>query len=184
LGPSTGVMFVAEEECLAVGFGVAQARLANLLRSGALITSSADGYEQGITGLARIGPLGSAPGVSKLVEVQFGELAIRGDSAKLPLRWHATGPGGVLFPALDADLMLTALNEDATMLRLAGAYRAPLGKAGATLDRAVLQRVATATIEAFIRLVADAVVHPAGAPAPGREGQGLLPWQPPEPEMP
>jgi hypothetical protein len=177
-------MFVAEEECLDVGFAAAQARLANLLHRGALITSSADCYEQGVTGLARVGPLGSAPGVSKLVEVQFGELVIRGDSATLPLRWHATGPGGVLFPALDADIVLTALSEDATMLRLAGAYRAPLGKAGAALDRAVLQRVATATFQAFLRRVADAVVHPAEAPAPGREGQDLFWCQPPAPEMP
>jgi hypothetical protein len=164
-------MFVAEEQCLDVGFVAAQTQLANLVQGGALITSSADCYEQSVTGLARVGPLGSAPGVSKLVEVQFGELVIRGDSATLPLRWHATGLGGVLFPALDADLVLTALSEDATMLRLAGAYRAPLGKAGAALDRAALQRVAAATILAFIRRVANAIVHPAVAPAPGREGQ-------------
>ena len=76
------------------------------------------------------------------------------------------GPGGGLFPALDADLELTALSEDATILRLAGAYRPPLGKAGAALDRAVLQRVAAARIRAFIRRVADAIVHLARAPGP------------------
>lgn len=178
------MMFVAEEQCLAVGFGAAQARLANLVHSGALVTSSAECYEQGVTGLARVGPLGSAPGVSKLVDVQFGGLAIRGDSARVPLRWRATGPGGVLFPVLDADLELTALSKHATMLRLEGAYRAPLGKAGAALDRAVLQPVAAATIQAFIRRISDAVVHPAGAPVPGREGHGLSRSEPPAPEMP
>jgi hypothetical protein len=177
-------MFVAEEECLDVGFGAAQARLAILLHGDAVIASSADCYEQGITGLARVGPLGSAPGVSKLVEVQFGELVIRADSARLPLRWQATGPGGVLFPALDGDLELTALSQDATRLRLAGVYRPPLGRAGGALDQAVLQRVAGATIRAFIRRVADAIVHPAGAPAPGQEGLDPLLWQPPAPEMP
>ena len=177
-------MFVAEEECLDVGFGAAQARLANLLRSGALITSSVDCHEQAMTCLVRVGLLGQAAGVSKVVAVRFGELVIRGDSAMVPLRWHATGPGGVLFPVLDADLELTALREDATMLRPAGAYRPPPGKADAALDRAVLQRVATATIRAFIRRIADAVVHPAGARAPGREGRGLAPCQPPAPEMP
>jgi hypothetical protein len=98
---------------------------------------------------------------------------------------HATGPGGALFPVLDADLELTALSKDATMLRLVGAYQAPLGKAGAVLDRAVLQWVATATIHAFIRRISDAVVRPAGAPAPGRrEGRGLSPCEPPALEMP
>ena len=101
------------------------------------------------------------------------------------MRWHATGPGGGLFPALDADLQLTALREDATMLRPAGAYRPPPGKADAALDRAVLQRVAAATIQAFIRRVGDAIVHPTGAPMPGQQGLDPSPWQqPPAPEMP
>jgi hypothetical protein len=178
-------VFVAEEECLDVGFGAARARLANLLCSGALITSSADCYEQVLTGLVRVGPLGSAPGISKLVTVQFGELVIGGDSARLPLRWQATGPvSGGLFPALDADLGLTALSEGATILSLTGSYRAPLATAGAALDRVVLQRVATTTIRAFVRCVADAIVNPAGAPAPGQDGCGLSPWQPPAPDMP
>jgi hypothetical protein len=168
-------MFVADEHRVGVGFGAAQARLADLVHGDALITSSADCYEQGMTGLAQADPLGSAPGVSKLVEAQFGQLVTRADSARLPLRWHATGPEGVLFPVLDADLELTALSEDATMLRLAGAYRPPPGKAGGMLDRAVLQRVAAATIHMFIRRVADAIVHPAGAPAPGQEGSDPSP---------
>jgi hypothetical protein len=178
-------VFVAEEECLDVGFGTAQARLANLLRSGALSASSADCYERVLTGLDRVGPPGSAAGVSKLVAVQFGKLEIRGDSARLPLRWQATGSvGGGLFPVLDADLGLAALGHHATMLSLAGSYRAPLGEAGAVLGRVVLQRVATTTIRAFVRCVADAIVDPAGAPAPGQEGYGLSPWQPPAPGMP
>ena len=167
-----------------MGLGAAQARLANLLHRGAIVTSSADCYEQGMTGLARMIPPRSVPGVFKLVDAQFGELVIRADSVRLPLRWNAAGPEGGLFPALDADLELTALSEDATMLRLAGAYRAPLGTAGAALDRAVLQQVATATIHAFIRRVADDIVHPARAPAPGQEGLDPSVWQPPAPEAP
>jgi hypothetical protein len=46
------------------------------------------------------------------------------------LRWNAIGPGGRLFPALDANITLTAHGEQATWLRLAGAYRPPLGAAG------------------------------------------------------
>jgi hypothetical protein len=175
IGAFTCVVFVAEEECLDVGFGVAQARLTNLLRTGALITSSVDCYEQGLTGPAQVVLLGSAPDVAKLAKVQVGELVIRGDSARLPLTWYATGPAGGLFPAVDADLGLIALSDDATTLRLAGAYRAPPGIADAGLDRAVLQRVATATIQAFIRRVADAIVHPAVALAPRREDPGLSP---------
>ncbi|MBV8432545.1 MAG: hypothetical protein JO244_15380 [Solirubrobacterales bacterium] len=177
-------MFVAGEEYLDVGFGAAQARLTNLLHSGLLAASSEDCYDQGVTDLARVAPPGPAPGESKLVRVQFGEMAIRDDSANLPLRWHATGPGSGVFPALDADLGLTAMGEDATMLSLDGAYRAPPEVAGAALDRAVLQQTATATIQAFLRRVAGAIVHPASAPAREQEGQWLSPQHPPEPELP
>jgi hypothetical protein len=159
-------MFVTEEERLDVGFSAARVRLANMLRSAALTTSSAECYEQG---LVQVRPPGSAPHVSKLIKVHFGELAIREDSARSPLRWMAPGPEGGPFPALDADLELTALGADATVLSLAGAYRPPLGKAGAVLDQAVLRRAATVTISAFVRRVADAIVHPAGAPEPGGE---------------
>jgi hypothetical protein len=46
------------------------------------------------------------------------------------LRWEATGPGGRLFPALDADITLTPAGEHATLLGLAGCYRPPLGSWG------------------------------------------------------
>jgi hypothetical protein len=172
-------MFVAEEQCVDAGFDTARMRLVNLLHGGALITCAADCYDHGVTGLARAGPLGPAPGVSKLVGVQFGELVVRGDSVRLPFRWHATGPGGGLFPALDANLGLTALSADTTMLSLTGSYRAPAGETGAGLDPAVLRRVAAATIQAFVGRVADAIVHPSGIAAPGREGHDPFPGQPP-----
>jgi hypothetical protein len=95
--------------------------------------------------------------VSKLVEVQFGELVIGGDSARLPLRWQATGPGGgrsrPWTPISGSPRRAT------TVLSLTGAYRPPLGKAGAAPDRAVLRPAATATIQDFVRRGADALVH-------------------------
>ena len=60
-------------------------------------------YGDGLTGLARVGPLGEVRGVSKLVEVHVLDVVTRGESAVLALRWQATGPGGKLFPALDAE---------------------------------------------------------------------------------
>jgi hypothetical protein len=72
----TSGVFVNDEQLLDVSFTAAQARLANLIRSGC--------------------------------------------AGKLPAR-------AGLFPALDADITLTPAGEDATVLRLAGAYRPPLG---------------------------------------------------------
>jgi hypothetical protein len=97
--------------------------------------------------------------------VHFRDLVMRDDSAVLMLRWEATGLGGRLFPALDADITLTPAGEHATLLRLAGCYRPPLGSLGAGLDRAILHRAAAATIRAFMSRVADSI-----GPGPSRAG--------------
>jgi hypothetical protein len=119
-------MFVAAEELLDLSFPAAAARLANLARGGPLTRASEAAYGDGLTGLVRVGPLGAAPGMSKLVEVHFLEVVTCGESAVLALRWQATGPGGGLFPALDADMSLTPAREHSTRLSLAGVYRPPL----------------------------------------------------------
>jgi hypothetical protein len=159
-------MFVGDEVRLEVSFVAAHARLANLTRGSLLTAAAQEAYDEGITGLARVGPLGSAPGLSRLVEVHVRDLAASDDSAGLALRWEATGPGGRLFPALDADLTLRPVGEQATSLTLVGAYRPPLGTLGAGLDRTILHRVAAATIRTFLSGVADAIVRPAGAASP------------------
>ena len=92
-----------------------------------------------------------------------------GQSAVLTLRWEVTGHGSSVFPALDADITLTPAGDDATLLSVAGAYRPPLGSAGAELDRAIMHRAATATVSSFINRIAEAIVHPAQAPAHSRD---------------
>lgn len=46
-------------------------------------------------------------GLTRLVRVQARELAATDEAVGLAIRWEATGPGGGLFPALDADIRLT-----------------------------------------------------------------------------
>jgi len=99
-------MFVSAEALVDLGFPAALAGLANLARGGLLTGVSQAAYGDGLTGLARVGPLGEVPGMSKLVEVHVLDVVSRGESAVLALRWQATGPGGRLFPALDADIWL------------------------------------------------------------------------------
>lgn len=155
-------MFVGDEVMLGLSFRSALARLANLADGGLLTSASEGAYGDGLAGLIRVGPLGAVPGASKLVEVRLRGLVIRDDTALLTLRWEATGPGG-LFPVLDADLTLTAAGAEATKLSLAGAYRPPLAGLGAGLDRAIMHRVATATIRSLLGRVADALADHAGA---------------------
>lgn len=151
-----------------VGFNAAQTRLTNLTRGGLLHRASHDAYQELGTGLARIGPLGAVPGLSRLVTVRFTDLSVREDSAVGAIRWEAAGPTGRLFPALDADIKLIPAGPDTTVLAVSGSYRPPLGSLGAGADRAIMRRVAQATIRAFTDHIAAAIVHPAAAPAAGR----------------
>ncbi len=158
-------MFVGQEAVLPVGFDVAKARLNSLIHENTLVAASRDCYGDGFSRLLRVGPLGSAPIVSRLVEVRFRDLVQHQDSAVLTLRWEATGPGGGLVPALDADLTLTPVSGQ-TRLRLDGSYRPPLGALGEHLDRAILHRVAAATIGSFVACVAAAIVDYVADAAP------------------
>jgi hypothetical protein len=164
-------MIVSDSVRLDVGFDVARVRLADLIHESTLLTASRDAYGEG-QAVVRVGPVGDAPGLSKLVEVQFRDLVARGDSAMLTLRWEASGARGGLFPALDADITLSPAGEHASLLRLDGAYRPPLGGIGAGLDRALLHRVAIATIANFLGRIANAIVHPAASAAAAPELAG------------
>jgi hypothetical protein len=158
-------MFVGDEVRLDVSFAVAREKLTRLGQSGALSGTSEDAYGPGLTrvGVVGVGVAGvGVAGVAKLVRVQVRELSWTDLSAGLALRWEATGAGGGLFPVLDADLKL-APDGEGTMLSMAGSYRPPLGPLGEALDRAILRRVAAATIRRFVAQVAAQIT---GQPAP------------------
>lgn len=175
-----GPMFIGAEVRLDVGYNAAQARLANLARDGLLRHASDDAYHELGSGLVRVGPLGATPGMSKLVAVQFTEMTVHEDSASGAMRWEATGPGGTLFPALDADITLTRAGDDVTVLAVSGVYRPPLRGLGAGLDRAVMRRVAQATLRTFTHRVGAAITDPSASPE--LAGTDLLPVFPPWPE--
>jgi hypothetical protein len=143
-------MFVGDEVLLEVSFATACERLTQLTESGALTTTSEDSYSRETGTLTRVGAIG----LSKLVRVQMRELARTEKSAGIALRWEAVGPGGGLFPVLDADVRLTPAGEHVTLLSMAGSYRPPLGSLGQALDQAILHRVAAATIRRFVAQVA------------------------------
>ena len=177
-------MFVAQDLTVAVGSRAAQARFTNLLRGTWLTEASAAAYDGGLTGLFRVGPAG--PVTAKLVRVRVLDPVYRGDVMTVGLRWEATGPAGSLFPVLDADISISPGGEEGTAaagqparLALAGAYRPPLGRLGAGLDRVVLHRVATATMRALLHSVAQTITNPATA---GRSAEQTSPGARPIPQ--
>lgn len=168
-------MFAAEEVTVDVRFDVALARLTHLINQGALQVPSEAAYEDGLATVLRVGPFGSARGLSKLVQVRWLEPVRRGDSLRVALRWEATGATGELFPVLDADLTVAPDGDDQVLLGLTGSYRPPFGRAGAVLDRAIMHRVAAATIKSLLGRIADAVADPAAHEA---RPDGTPSWRP------
>src|ERR1022692_666198 len=150
-------MFVHAELSVDVGFQAAAAKLADLVHDSWLTQASADAYDSGMTGLARVGPRGDVRGMSKLVRVYARDVHAVGHKAVLTLRWEATGASGTLFPALDADITLTPVSPDRSLLTLDGVYRPPLAALGASLDRAVLHRIATPTARSLLSQIAESI---------------------------
>jgi hypothetical protein len=176
-------MFITRELMVHAECGAAQARLAKIASASGLASASQAAYQDGLTYLIRVGPFGDTPGASKLVAVRVLDPVYRDDTMTVALRWEATGAAGSLFPVLDANINLSPAAEHSTRLALTGSYRPPLGRIGATLDMAVLRRVAAATIHALLHSIADALTSPA---ATGYAASQASPrWRPvPEPEMP
>jgi len=167
-------MFIAHRLIVDSGFADARARLVRFVDTGGLAVVAQDSYQGVITRVIRVGPAGDVPGASKLVQVRFEGPVERGGAMTIWLHWEATGAAGGLFPALDADLILMAKGQEQTQLRLHGYYRPPLGRLGAGLDRAVMHRVASATVRALLQSVAGALAEPGQGSIRHREGTGRI----------
>ncbi len=157
-------MFVTQDAELAMPFGTASLRLANMIRSGSLADASSAAYQGEQEAMLRVGPAGDFPATTRLVRVRFLEPVYSDDSLHIGMRWEATGATAGLFPVLDADITVTSSGEHSSTLTIAGVYRPPLGRLGAGLDKAGLNRIATATIRRLLQQLAETAMHPAGTP--------------------
>ena len=162
-----GRVFVSEDMAVRLPFSQASPRLINLINRGGLAEASQAAYDDGVTALIRVGPRRTAPLTAKLVRVRFLEPRRAGTSVRVGLRWEATGPAAGLFPVLDADIALAPSGEQESRLTLSGTYRPPLGRLGEELDRAMLGRVAAATVRALLEDVSDALARPEPHSQPG-----------------
>jgi hypothetical protein len=102
--------------------------------------------------------------IIKRVSIAIGDPVRSSALTWIPISWQATGPSG-FFPVLDGDLEIAGLGAERTQLAFSARYRPPLGFIGRTVDRALLSRVAEATIKDFVdriaeRLDAQAVAAP------------------------
>ena len=100
--------------------------------------------------------------VGKAVRVDLGDVTHLGEKTVLPMSWHATGASG-LFPVMEGDLEVAPLGAERTQLAMSARYTPPLGSLGDVADRAILHRVAEATIKDFVDRVGQAIAPIAGA---------------------
>lgn len=112
--------------------------------------------ERGEALLAEVG-FGVGLRIGKQVELDFGAPIRMPSRTILPMRWHAPGGQG-RFPALDADLELAPLGAAATQLSISARYEPPMGAVGRAMDRALLHRVAEATVKDFLDRIAEALM--------------------------
>ena len=104
--------------------------------------------------------------------------------------WFGTSNLPSLPAAPPAPKEATAVKEELKGLqspdpRIREAAAEALGGLGAGLDKAILHRVAKATIRALLRNVADCLASPSAAAARQAEpASGSAPWPCIEPEMP
>lgn len=133
-------------------------RLSALLLGSKLDQLSDDAYYEGMLALARVGPFGDVPGLSKTVQVETLDQRTTAEGIRIPFRWVATGRSGHLFPTLDADLDVSARDDRSCMLTVNAAYTPPMGAAGATLDRMVMHRAARATMRSLLRGLGRAIL--------------------------
>jgi hypothetical protein len=134
-------------------FGEVRGRLLGVLSG--LDGMAAAAYREGEEIRARIG-LGESPSVAKTVRLEVGEPVGEDETMLLPIVWEATGTPG-LFPRMEAEVVLAALGPVLTQLSLRGSYRPPLGPIGRVVDRALLHRVAEASVKGFVDRVARTI---------------------------
>jgi len=120
---------------------------------------------QGDILLAEVG-FGDDIRMARTVAIELGDPVTMPSKTVVPIRWTAVGASG-LFPALDADLEIAPLNAHRTQLAMSARYVPPLGALGRAIDRAILFRVAEATLKDFLDRVRDSLLtQPEDVPRP------------------
>lgn len=99
---------------------------------------------------------GNPVSLAGLVLFDIGQPETSSAGYTYPLRWRATGAEG-LFPLLKAELNLADMGG-VVLLSLRGFYDPPMGSLGRLVDRALLSRVADATVKSWVDQVAEGIL--------------------------
>ena len=103
--------------------------------------------------------------IGRKVQIEVGDpVSVASRSTMLPITWKPED-GSRALPQLDADIEISALGDERTHLAMSARYRPPFGMIGRAVDRAMMHRVAEATVKDFLDRVGDRLALRAVAPA-------------------
>lgn len=149
-------MFATAERSLPMAWERARDGLERALADGGLVHESVRAEAAGTYEMP-VGPKGER-GPTRHVTVRVGPPKQTGEEMHLAIRWEVPGVSGSMFPSLDANLIVAPDGAGASRLSILGRYEPPLGPLGRLVDRVVMERVARATMEAFLREVAEKIL--------------------------
>jgi hypothetical protein len=167
-------MFVEAHLPVPLALPVAVHRLGTLLHGKALDEAATLAVDKGNELAMRVGPTRGATMPTKAVMVRTLEPRRSVGSLVVPIRWEAIGRTGRWFPALDANLALTAVGDVTSLLSIVGRYDPPFGLVGRGLDRALLHRVADATMTSLLTSLVAELKSAAAARPPAVSASGTL----------
>ncbi len=146
-------MFVQYTTSIPLGLGTVEKVLARL---GGELDDLADiAYREGEELRSRVGP---SSVVAKSVTLEIGAPELQRRGLVYPIHWSAVG-SEALFPEMRADLILTQNGKQETIVTFSGTYDPPLGAVGRALDRALMGRVAEATVRNWVDRLVSAVTE-------------------------
>jgi hypothetical protein len=90
--------------------------------------------------------------IGRRIELNLGDPRRTEGVTLLPVHWQAATKVG-LFPVLDGQLEIAHLGPTTTQVGLSATYEVPLGWVGKIADRALLHRVAEATVRDFMERI-------------------------------
>lgn len=123
-------------------------------------------YREGEELRAKVGPWEG--GFAKEVELEIGTAEIHRTGIAYPITWTATG-AQVLFPKLNAELLLAHVGKTLTRIAIEGTYEPPLGFVGKMADRALLGRYADAAVRNWLDRLAESIQDEADVRDPAAE---------------
>lgn len=112
--------------------------------------------ERGMQLSAHVGLKVGPRRVQHAVTLDVSEPRHLGDITVIPISWRPAGKA-LMLPSLEGDLEVAAMGQDHTQLAISARYQPPLGWVGTVADRALMRRVAEATVKDFLDRVAHAV---------------------------